>query len=55
MGLTLTGTLGVLLLAKEAHLIEATAPWMAKLQEAGLFLSPALVREILRIAGEGEP
>ncbi len=53
MGLTLTGTLGVLLLAKEAGLIDTVAPWMAKLQEAGLFLSPGLVREALKIAGEG--
>ncbi|HSS79249.1 MAG TPA: DUF3368 domain-containing protein, partial [Thermoanaerobaculia bacterium] len=54
MGLRLTGTLGVLLLAKEAGLIEAVAPWMSKLQEGGLFLSPGLVRETLKIAGEVE-
>ena len=54
MGLSLTGTLGVLLLAKEAGLIDSVAPWMAKLQEAGLYLSPGLVRETLKIAGEVE-
>ncbi len=52
MGLSLTGTLGVLLLAKEAGLIESVAAWMSRLQEAGLFLSPALVQEALKIAGE---
>jgi predicted nucleic acid-binding protein len=54
MGLSLTGTLGVLLLAKEAGLIESVTAWMSKLQEAGLFLSPGLVRETLKIAGEVE-
>lgn len=54
MGLSLTGTLGVLLLAKEAGLIESVAAWMSKLQEAGLFLSPGLVRETLKVAGEVE-
>jgi predicted nucleic acid-binding protein len=40
MGLPMTGTLGVLLLAKEAGLIESISEWTSKLQEAGLFLSP---------------
>jgi predicted nucleic acid-binding protein len=52
MGLPRTGTLGVLLLAKEAGLIDSLAVWIPKLQEAGLFLSPALVRRALEIAGE---
>jgi predicted nucleic acid-binding protein len=52
MGLPRTGTLGVLLLAKEAGLINSVAAWIAKLQEAGLFLSPALVEKALEIAGE---
>jgi predicted nucleic acid-binding protein len=52
MGLPRTGTLGVLLLAKEAKLIDSLATWIPKLQEAGLFLSPALVRRALEIAGE---
>jgi len=52
MGLPLTGTLGVLLLAKEAGLVERVSEWISKLQEAGLFLAPDLVRKILEIAGE---
>jgi predicted nucleic acid-binding protein len=46
------GNPGVLLLAKDAGLIESVAAWMSKLQEAGLFLSPGLVRKTLEIAGE---
>jgi predicted nucleic acid-binding protein len=52
MGLPRTGSLGVLLLAKNAGLIDSVATSIAKLQEAGLFLSPDLVRRALEIAGE---
>jgi predicted nucleic acid-binding protein len=52
MGLPLTGTLGVLLLAKEAGLVESVSSCVSKLQEAGLFLSRELVQRTLEIAGE---
>jgi uncharacterized protein len=52
MGLPRTGSLGVLLLAKQAALIDSVVPSIAKLQEAGLFLSPELVRRALELAGE---
>jgi predicted nucleic acid-binding protein len=52
MGLPQTGSLGVLLLAKQAGLIDSVATSIAKLQEAGLFLSADLVRRALEIAGE---
>lgn len=52
MGIPLTGTLGILLLAKEAGLIESVSAWLAKLQEAGLFLAPSLIQRALDIAGE---
>jgi uncharacterized protein len=52
MGLPLAGTLGILLLAKEAGLIDSVSEWTSKLQEAGLFLSTDLVRKVLEIAGE---
>lgn len=52
MGLPRTGSLGVLLLAKDAGLIDSVAIWIAKLQGAGLFLSSDLVRKVLEIAGE---
>lgn len=52
LGLPLTGTAGILLLAKESALIESVAVWTSKLQEAGLYLSPELVQRILQLAGE---
>lgn len=51
--LSLTGTLGVLLLAKERRLLSTVAGAIAELQSAGLYLSPELVSEVLRLAGEG--
>lgn len=52
LGLRLTGTLGLLLSAKQAGLIDSVGFWAAKLQEAGLFLRPDLVQRVLQIAGE---
>jgi hypothetical protein len=52
MGLPRTGSLGILLLAKQAGLIDSVTTFITKLQEAGLFLSPDLVRRALEIAGE---
>lgn len=52
LGLTLTGTLGLLVLAKERGLIDAVGTWITKLEEAGLHLSPALVQKTLALAGE---
>lgn len=48
----LSGTLGVLLLAKEEKIIPAIAPFLEAIQEAGLYLHPALIEQVLRIAGE---
>jgi predicted nucleic acid-binding protein len=53
LGLPLTGTLGVLLLAKERELVSAVGPLVDELQEAGLYLSPEVVAQTLRLAGEG--
>jgi predicted nucleic acid-binding protein len=52
MRIPLTGTLGVLLLAKEAGLIASVSAYIGKIQEAGLFLSSALITRVLEIAGE---
>lgn len=52
LGLPLTGTLGVLLLAKERALLPAIAPLIDVLLEAGLYLSPALIAQALTLAGE---
>ncbi|HSH02067.1 MAG TPA: DUF3368 domain-containing protein [Anaerolineae bacterium] len=52
--LSLTGTLGVLLLAKERNLLPFIEPSIAKLQQEGLYLSPALVAQVLNLAGESQ-
>lgn len=52
MGMPITGTVGVLLLAKEATLIDSVKASISRLQEAGLFLTPSLIRKALEIAGE---
>jgi predicted nucleic acid-binding protein len=52
LGLPLTGTLGVLLLAKERGLIPALAPLVETLVAKGLYLAPDLVTRVLTLAGE---
>ncbi|MBU0492070.1 MAG: DUF3368 domain-containing protein [Chloroflexi bacterium] len=52
LDLPLTGTLGLLLLAKERGLIDRVAPLLAELQDAGLYLDADLVTQILHLAGE---
>lgn len=55
MGFPLTGTLGVLLLAKEQGLIATIKPLVVALEEAGLYISPALRARVLALAQEGDP
>jgi predicted nucleic acid-binding protein len=52
MGYIVTGTLGILLLAKKKGLIEKVAPFIRTLQQAGLYLAPKLVNEALILANE---
>ncbi len=52
MGIPLTGTLGVLLRAKEAGLIDSVSDAIRQLLKAGLFLSSDLVRSALAAAKE---
>jgi len=52
LGLTLTGTLGVLLKAKERGLVPAVGPLMDQLRQVGIWLDDVLVAEVLRLAGE---
>jgi predicted nucleic acid-binding protein len=52
MGLPLSGTLGVLLLAKEEKIISAIAPILQKIQEAGLYFHSELIERVLQLAGE---
>jgi predicted nucleic acid-binding protein len=52
LGLRYTGTLGVLLKAKAAGLIPAIRPLLERLIEQAFYLSEALSREMLFLAGE---
>jgi len=52
LGLPLSGTLGVLLLAKEEGIISAVAPLLKAIQEAGLYLHSELIERVLHMAGE---
>lgn len=54
LGLPRTGTIGLLLLAKQRGLIDALRPWLDRLQNAGLHLGEDLLRKALTIAGEGD-
>ena len=54
LGIPLTGTLGVLLLAKEEGLISAVAPLVNQLEENGLFLAPKLISKVVTLAQEDE-
>lgn len=52
LGLPLTGTLGMLLKAKQKNLIRSVSPLIEILQKNGIRLSEAVVAEALRLAGE---
>lgn len=52
LGLPLTGTLGLLLVAKEKRLITQVAPYITRLETAGLYFHPTLVRRVLVLAEE---
>lgn len=52
LGLPLTGTLGVLLAAREARLITRLQPLINNLLQAGLYVNPELVAKVLLLAGE---
>lgn len=54
-GLTVRGTLGILLDAKARRLTERIEPWVDKLGDAGMWLSDEIRLRILRLAGEAEP
>jgi uncharacterized protein len=54
MGIPLTGTLGVLLRAKQSGFIESVADPIRELLKVGLFLSPDLIRRALVVAQEEE-
>ncbi len=54
VGLTATGSLGLLVRAKRSGVIREVYPLMDAMISSGLYVSDALYRQILSIAGEGE-
>jgi hypothetical protein len=52
LGLPLTGTLGVLLTAKNRGLITQISPLLQTLVDEGLYLTPALIHQVRKLAGE---
>jgi predicted nucleic acid-binding protein len=52
LGFPLTGTLGILLTAKQNGLIPSLSPLIERLLEEGLFLAPELVEKALSLAQE---
>jgi len=53
-GLTVWGTLRVLLSAKEQGLTPSVAPHLARLEESGMWISESLRHRVLLLAGEGQ-
>lgn len=53
LGVRTLGTCGVLVLAKRRGVIAAVEPGLRALTDAGLWLSPSLIRAVLNEAGEG--
>ena len=52
MGITITGTLGVLLSLKGKGLIDAVKPVMRKLQDVDMYIDNKLYNDVLSLAGE---
>jgi predicted nucleic acid-binding protein len=52
-GLTVRGTLGILLDAKSQRLTERIEPWVDKLADAGMWMSAEIRQRILHLADEG--
>ena len=55
VGLTVTGTLGLLLRAKRLGIIDAVAPRLTAMRQKGIWLGEALVRHVLAEAKEPVP
>ena len=47
-----TGTLGVLLAAKQRGVLDTIGPYVELLQSVGLYISPALLESVLQLADE---
>jgi uncharacterized protein len=53
LGMRLTGTLGVLLRAKQLGMVGAVEPLIDQLRLGGIRLGDDLIAEVLKLAGEG--
>jgi len=53
LGLTITGTIGVLLRAKQDGIIKELRPYLKDMIQYGFYISDNVCREVLRLAGEG--
>lgn len=51
-GLTVIGTIGILLRAKQSGAIVSVAPMLEQLAQAGFRVSPSIIQEAKRLAGE---
>ena len=49
-----TGTLGILVKAKQTGYLTAVSPIVAKLQTKGMWLTPAIIKTTLKLAGEAD-
>jgi predicted nucleic acid-binding protein len=54
-GLTVRGTLGILLDGKARGLTDRIEPWIDKLEDAGMWLFREIRQRILVLAGESSP
>jgi predicted nucleic acid-binding protein len=52
LGVPITGTLGLVLLGKESHLVEAVAPVIVSLERRGFRITEAVRLRILQLASE---
>lgn len=52
LGLSVTGTLGIIVKAKKSGLIPSIKPILKKLQKTDFYLSKMVLKEALRLAGE---
>lgn len=53
LGLKVTGTLGVLLKAKQQGILEQIHPLLSEMKHNGFYISPAIEAIVLKQAGEG--
>ncbi len=50
-----TGTLGILVKAKQAGYLASVAPVIAMLQSQGMWLTDKIINDVLQLAGERSP